>query len=191
MVIHRIVQTVQYEQFLRVLREEVFVAHSFRDVFGSRCKVDGAVRQDLIILVESIDLVDALWIHQVRGVPSAGRVAHDVVRAVVDGQVFAIIREQGTIGTTRDGEPQSGRRAPFQKISPHAAVLLFKYVIVRALFVKEFLLTEQVGNHRSPAADCVVWVFVSRTFLALTFAEIIDNRFESLARCRFLQDAGE
>ena len=92
MVIDRVVQAVQNEQFLRVFREEVFVAHPFRNVFGGRRKIDGAVRQDLVVLVEPIDLVDPLWIHQVRRVPSAGRVAHDVVRAVVDGQVFAIVR---------------------------------------------------------------------------------------------------
>ena len=64
-------------------------------MLGSRCKAVVAVRQYIALLIETIDAAGTLGIHQVCGVPSAGRIEDAINRDF--GAVVARMTDAGTV----------------------------------------------------------------------------------------------
>src|SRR5262245_55585957 len=114
-VVDRIVEPIEREQLVAELGEELFVAHAALGMLLDRGKLVGAFGEDVAVLVEAIDLVDAFWIHQVSRVPPA--------RGIEDDEEGAGVRLVVVLFSLRFGQAyghsqtEAGKAAKLQKIA--------------------------------------------------------------------------
>src|SRR5437762_3104258 len=65
MIIHRVVEAVQGEQFVAELAEKVLVAHPALDVFGGGSELVLPFRLNVAFLVEAIDAAETFGVHEI------------------------------------------------------------------------------------------------------------------------------
>ncbi len=117
MVVDRVVQPIDGQQLLAELGIKVLVAHSALGVLLGRGVLVGSLRQDLAFFVETIDSVNALRVHEVRGVPTAGGVEHDVIWAGVRLVVRLRGIDRGQV--EREGKTESCQSAHLEEVASH------------------------------------------------------------------------
>src|SRR5688572_23896850 len=115
MIVHRIIQAVQHEQFAAELLVKLLIAHARLNMRGGGSELVASVRQYVAFLVEAINLTDTLGIHEIGRVPTARSIKDDIIRTIVSRMLLRV-RLKGR--PNRRGNPESCQAAEFQEISP-------------------------------------------------------------------------
>ena len=118
-VVHRVVEAIQREQFLAELAKELLVAHASLLLLRCRRELVRALRQNVALFVEPVDVAHALGVHEIRRVPSARGIEDHVERPVVGRLLLRLRQERAHSAGT--GKAQPGKAAEFEEVAAHGS----------------------------------------------------------------------
>ena len=63
MIVHRVIEPIEDQQFVAVFLEKVLVAHAGFDVRGQRSQAMITLREDISFFIKTVDSMNALGVH--------------------------------------------------------------------------------------------------------------------------------